>query len=310
MFGLKQRMQELLWFYDFLKRKKYKQSYINKYFGRCCVLANGPSLKDALAKYDAGELEITSDSVMVNLAALDDHFWIIRPKHMCFSDILFCQDFAPRKEQVRKQFEMLNEKVDWDINLYLCYRTTWEIETFQLYSQITNPYIHFMPMNEIYLEKWPVKYWKRMLSSGYFMPHKGTVGNVALHVALLCGYKEIELYGVDQNWFLNFHMTDDNKLNVIETHFYDKDGERNMKPFIRPSDGNNKRISECMNTLCFQFRTHEIHAWWAKQIGAHILNCTPDSMIDCFDRIGHDGKIHMCPNSPEWLISHWEWPDY
>ena len=306
MAGLAKKLHMLLWYGNFLRRKKYKQPYINQYSGRCCVLANGPSLKDALAKYDAGELEITSDSVMVNLAALDDHFWKIKPKHMCFSDILFFQDHGPRKDSVKKQFDLLNTKVDWDINLYLCFTSHKDVERFISYSKITNPKIHFMPMNENYVDKWPVKYWIRMLDSGYFMPHKGTVGNVALHVALQCGYQEIELYGVDQNWFLNFYMADDNHLNVIETHFYDKEGERQMKPFYGACTNDNKRISECMESLCLQFRCHEIHAWWAQKKGVHILNCTPDSMIDSFERVGRDGKIHPCPYDVEKMISNWE----
>lgn len=305
MAGLGKKLQMLLWYANFLRRKKYKQPYINQYSGRCCVLANGPSLKDALAKYDAGELEITSDSVMVNLAAIDEHFWKIKPKHMCFADILFCQDFGPRRDAIKREYELLNKNVDWDLNVYLCFPSQSSIDAFIKYSQITNPRVHFVPMNEIYVDKWPVKYWKKMLDSGYFMPHKGTVANVALHVALLCGYKEIELYGVNHNQFLNFYMADDNKLNVVETHFYDKDGERKMKEATNAYTGNT-RISESMASLCFAFRCHEIHAWWAKKKGAHILNCTPDSMIDSFDRLGRDGKIHQCEYDVELLINKWE----
>lgn len=260
------------------------------------MLSNGPSLKDALAKYDAGELEITSDSVMVNLSALDKHFWLIKPKHMVFSDVLFCQDFAPRKESVRKQYDLLNERVDWELNMYLCYDNPAHVEMFKTYSRLTNPHIHFMPMNRISCNEWPRKYWKRMLDSGFFMPRMGTVTNPALHVAILCGYNKIELYGVDSDWFLNFYMPDDNHLNITETHFYDKEGERQMKPFLNPSaNGKNKHLSQCMYTLYCQFQSCEIHAWWAKQKGVQILNCTPNSMIDAFDRVGRDGKIHDCP---------------
>lgn len=305
MLGIRRHMQVLLWYIEFLKTKRYKQPYINQYSGRCCVLANGPSLKDALAKYDDGDLKITSDSVMVNLAALDEHFWKIKPKHMCFSDIMFCQDYEARKDSIRKQYTMLNERVDWDINFYLCFTNPKDVENFISYSQITNPKIHFVPMNEIYVDKWPVKYWKRMLDSGYFMPHKGNVANVALHVALLCGYKEIELYGVDHNRFLNFYMADDNYLNIADKHFYDGPEEIKLSPATNPYSGHT-RISECMQALSLAFRCHEIHSWWAKQLGVHILNCTPDSMIDCFDRIGRDGKIHHCPHDIDDTIRYFE----
>lgn len=305
MAGIGKKIQMFLWYMNFLRQKKYKQPYINQYSGRCCVLANGPSLKDALAKYDAGEVDITSDSVMVNLAALDDHFWKIKPKHMCFSDILFCQDYEPRKEQVRKQFDMFNEQVDWDINFYLCYTSHKDVERFISYSRITNPKIHFMPMNENYVDKWPIKYWKRMLDSGYFMPHKGNVANVAMHVALLCGYNEIEVYGIDHDRFLHFYMADSNQLHIVEQHFYDKTKEQTMTPATNAYSGNT-RVSEVIEAQCFQFRSHEIHAWWAKQKGVHILNCTPNSMVDCYDRLGRDGKVHPCIYDADHLVYGWE----
>lgn len=288
------RMQKLIWLIDYLKTPKYKQTYINQYSGRCCVLANGPSLKDAFHKFDMGELEITSDSIVMNLAALEKHFWIIKPKHMCFADIMFCMDYDLKKEQIKRQFQLLNEKVDWDMNLYLCYDDPKHVELFKSYSILKNPHLHLIPMNRIPCNNWPRKYWLKALSSGIAMPRVGTVSNVALNVALLCGYKQIELYGVDQNWFLHFGVNDDNLLCTIEEHFYDKEGERVYRPFLSPyKNGGNKFVSECMETLFVQARSHEIHAWWAKQIGATIINMTPGSIIDAFDRIGSDGVIHQ-----------------
>ena len=279
------RMQKVLWLVDFLFSKKFKQEYKNQYSGRCCVLANGPSLNDAFTKYDQGELEITNDSIVMNLAALDKHFWTIKPKHMCFSDSMFYQDYEPRKEAIREQFDMLNTKVDWNLNLYLCF-LPWEIEAFKKYARLTNPKLHIIPMNRRSCNEWPSKYWSRLLSSGYYMPEVGTVSNVAIHIALLCGYKEIELYGMDQIWFLNFYMADDNNLNVRIQHFYEKEETNSLKPI------QNQSIRYCMGVLYRQFRGHDMHALWAKEIGAHIVNCTPESMIDSFDRIGRDGKLH------------------
>ena len=281
----------------FLKRKKVKQTYKNQYSGRCCVMANGPSLKDALKKYDEGEISITSDSVMVNLAGLDDHFWKIRPKHLCFSDSMFYRDYLPRKEDIKKHYKLLNEKVDWDLNLYLCYETLGEIEELKKYSGLTNPHIHFIIMNRIPCDNWDPKYWNRLLSSGYFMPKVGSVGNVALHVALLCGYKEIELYGVDNSQFFEFCINDDNQLCFYDSHFYDKEGERKLKPVISTWSAENRqrRISEFMYSLYYSFKGHEIHAQWAKYLGAHIVNCNPESMVDAHDRIGRDGKLHISP---------------
>lgn len=285
----------LIW--DFIKSPRYKQTYKNQYEGKCYVLVNGPSLKDALHKYDIGDLPISSDSIMVNMGALDEHFLRIKPKHMCFADAMFYRDYGPKKKDVKKTFSIINERVDWDMNIYMCYNTSAECDKFMEYSQIKNPHIHFMRMNRLPCDNWDSKYWNKLLSSGYFMPTVGSVGNVALHVALLCGYKEIELYGVDHNQFLEFCVNDDNQLCSLDSHFYENDSKPKMKPVVSTWNAKERqrRISEYMVTLLMMFRGHEMHAQWAKYLGARILNCTPNSMIDSFDRIGRDGKIHKCP---------------
>lgn len=281
-------------FIDFIKSPRYTPVYKNKCSGKCFVLVNGPSLKKTLEKYDEGSLVITNDSIMVNLAALDFHFWKIKPKHMCFADAMFYRDYPPKKDAIRENFRLLNANVDWDLNIYTCYRYAKEHDKFVKYSEIKNPHIHIIRMNRLACDEWHPRFWNKLLSSGYFMPLVGSVGNVALHVALLSGYKNIELYGVDHNQFLEFSVNDDNQLCSLDSHFYDNSNKIKANPVISTwnSTERQRRISEYMYTMFVMFKGHEIHAKWAQEIGAHILNCTPNSMIDSFDRIGKDGKIH------------------
>lgn len=84
------------------------------------VLVNGPSLKKALEDYDKGINFFDENSFMVNLSPLDSHFFQIRPKHFLLSDPMFYQDFEQKKDQVRRMYDLLEQKVDWDMYIYTC----------------------------------------------------------------------------------------------------------------------------------------------------------------------------------------------
>lgn len=270
----------------FLFKRKYKQTYKGQFSGTCSVLVNGPSLKKIFDKFDNGEISISSDSIFVNLSALDNHFWLIKPKHYCFSDPMFYQDYEPKKDAIRKNFKLLNENVDWDLNLYMCYPTGEEYDKFIKYSQITNPKIHFIRMNRNPCDSYPSKLYNRLLSSGYFMPLVGSVANVAVYVSILAGYKNINLYGADNNMFLEFCVNDNNQLCSLDSHFYDSEKPQ-MRPFINTckTTGEAWRIEEYMYSLSVMFKGHDILNKWAKSMGVHILNCCSESMIDAYDRI-------------------------
>ena len=95
------------WFYF------HKFPYLNKYKGgKAYVLVNGPSLKKALDDYDKGINKFDENCFMVNLSPLDPRFFKIKPKHFLLSDPIFYQDFEAKKDQVRRMYTLLEEKVE------------------------------------------------------------------------------------------------------------------------------------------------------------------------------------------------------
>lgn len=287
---IKRNLAQILFFaYDIYKLKSHKFhkiKQINQFDGTAYVLVNGPSLKDTLTKYDRGELSITEDTFMVNLSALDYHFKIIKPKHYCLSDPMFYQDYLPKKRQIRDMYDILDKEVDWDMFLYLCFPTEAEYKKLIEYSKIKNPHIKFVLMNRKTCEGIiSPKLRNKLYASGYFMPEDGTIANTAIYLALIEGYKDIRLYGADHNMFLELAVNDNNELCSLDSHYYDKDKPQ-MKVFKNPTIAEDKpfRVHEFMYILYVMFKSHDLLRQLADYLGAKIINCTPGSMIDSYDR--------------------------
>lgn len=184
----------LIWYILRLPSYKFHKFPLkDKFSGTAHVLVNGPSLKRTLEEYDRGKAAIDDNSFFVNLAALDSHFLLIRPKHYCLSDPMFYQDYEPKKEAIRRMYDILNNDVDWDMYLYLCFPTEKEYDMLEQYAGLTNPHIKIIRMNRKHCSKLCSQWRNKLYATGYFMPEDGTIANTAIYLALLEGYKDIRL---------------------------------------------------------------------------------------------------------------------
>lgn len=259
---------------------------LNKYKGKkAYVLVNGPSLKKALDDYDVGINKFNEHSFMVNLSPLDPRFLKIKPKHFLLSDPIFYQDFEQKKEQVRRMYDILEEKVDWDLNLYIDFFHEWENNKLIKYSRITNPHIHFIKLNRWHCSKLCPSFRHRLYEKGWFMPEDGTIANVAIYVALIEGYKDIELYGADHNMFLDLAVNERNELCSQDSHFYEE-GKPKMHVLKNCLTTEDKpfRVHQFLHIVSVMFKSHDLLRQFADYMGARVINCTPGSMIDSYER--------------------------
>jgi len=264
----------------------HKFPLINKFKNKkAYVLVNGPSLKKALEDFDNGLNKFDSNSFFVNLSPLDPHFFQIKPKHFCVSDPMFYQDYLPKMDQIRKMYDLLDNNVDWDLYLYMCFESDSEYDKLIKYSKIKNPKIHFIRMNRKHCsDLYPsLRHW--LYKKGWFMPEDGTIANTAIYLALIEGYKEIELYGADHNMFLELGVNENNQLCSLDSHFYDQ-GKPKMKVFKNPTISEDRafRVHEFLYVLYVMFYSHNLLRQFADYLGARIINCTPGSMIDSYER--------------------------
>lgn len=254
----------------------FKNHILKQRKGKAVVLANGPSLKDVLPKLNTEAFQ-NVDFVVLNFFAESDEFWTIRPKHYCFADPMF-YGHSHREEQVKKLF-MLLAKVDWQMNLYVIAD---QYSDFLAFSKLNNEKISIVPINTQNYTGYP-SLRNFFYKHGMSCPPLSTVAILAIYVAINSGYDHIDLYGVDHTFFDSLCVDDNNRLCNRDKHFYDK-GDAALKPIIRNDNGRVFKISDYVFSIGSMFKSHDLLAEYAEYMHVDILNCTPGSMIDSYQR--------------------------
>lgn len=260
--------------------KGFSNPFKNTYKGTVAVLANGPSLRKVITHINTDSEFQNVDFIVLNYFAFEDIFFQIKPKHYCLADPMFFKD-SFRKKDALHLFSILQEKVDWNLNIYI---PKTELKLFMSFSKFTNPHLNIIPLNTIEYsgyESLRFKFYKK----GFSMPRIQTVANMAIYVGINSGYSQIKLYGVEHTFLDSLCINDKNQLCNKEKHFYDTD-EAQLKPILKTSSPNEIwKISDYLMAISWMFKSHDILAAYAKYKGVHILNCTKGSMIDSYERI-------------------------
>lgn len=248
---------------------------------RLSILGNGPSLSVQLpALVERKEWE-QCDFMAVNFFALSDEFSIVKPKYYVISDPIFFRA-AGRSERVEQFYHALAERVDWPMILYVQY---YNPEKFDYAAAVGhNPNIKVVRFHtEVFHGFRSVEFWcyRRGLGSGNF----GTVVQNGEFIAMLLGYKTIELYGVDHTLLEGLQVDDENRLCRIKSHYYDT--EQAVAEPIYYNATNPPRpytMYEYLAETAELFRGHEVLQAFAQRQGVRIVNCTRGSMIDAYER--------------------------
>lgn len=248
-----------------------------------CVLANGPSLKELLTELDAGiEKYGSADFFVLNDFVNDSHFTTLHPKYYVLSDPLFFMDTL-YAERGHKVMNALRKKVQWPMALFIPWRYK-ESKYLDVVRQ--NPNIRIVAFHSVRyygVESLRNFFYKKGLGNGEF----GTVALNAIYIALMIGYKRLHVYGIDHTFFNNIAVNSDNELCFKEEHFYEK--ETNLRPMICHYPGNTMEgksftVYEFLKEKASIFKGHQIMNDFAKEIGATIVNCSRNSLVDAYER--------------------------
>ena len=243
------------------------------------ILGNGPSLAEDLPRLIERGEHRTKDVMAVNYFALDERFGVVRPAYYVLSDPMFFRDSACR-DRVAELYRVLNEKVTWPMNLYVQY---YNPEHFDYRAALPNPNIRIVRFHtQVYRGFRSVEFWlfRRGLGSANF----GTVVQVCEYIALLLGYKTLELYGVDHTLLDGLCVDDENRLCRADGHYYD-DAPAVPKPIFQKVPHRPYTMSVYLAEVAELFRGHEVLRDYARSLGARIINRTRGSMIDSYERI-------------------------
>ncbi len=244
---------------------------------KVAILGNGPSLAKELPSLIKRRDEY--DFMAVNFFGEDERFTELKPSFYILSDPMFFRKTTMQK-RVDALYARLAECVTWKMTLYVQY---YNPEKFDYWAALPNDNIRIVPFHTTLYEGFrSVRHY--LFRRGLGSANYGTVVQVGEYIALLLGYRRLELYGVDHTLLDGLMVDNENRLCRRDSHYYDT-APSEPKPVMKKVPEVPYTVAEYLAETAQLFRGHEILRDYAESLGAEIVNCTEGSMIDAYKRI-------------------------
>ena len=106
------------------------------------------------------------------------------------------------------------------------------------------------------------------------------------------GFKKIFVAGADHSWLKELFVTELNEVLLSQKHFYDKEtlneetdkNKPTPKPMYLGGTGQTRKLHEVLLKFYYSFRSYWDIKNYAEALSVSILNITPGSYIDAFER--------------------------
>lgn len=236
---------------------------------RLIVMANGPSLATTIAEHR--DLLMSAPTLAVNFAAMTPEFRELRPRYYVLADPYFFADNSTDANLAKLRAGL--KAVDWPMTLLVPVR-------FATAARRLYPGCAMRTFNAVGMEGFaPLVHFLYRKGAGMPRPRNVLIPSIMLGMAM--GYREIIITGADHSWMQTLSVTDDNEVVSIQPHFY-KDGE-DEKARVR-HDYRNYRLHQIVESFAVAFKSYHDIAAYAARRGVKIINATPGSFIDAFER--------------------------
>lgn len=251
------------------------EKHINSEKKELIILGNGPSLAYVIDKFVVDDA-VKNDFCFVNYLVDENIFNIVKPVMYVLSDEQFFLDNHPKSIKAAQMIDSLNNKTSWPLVLLIPFHY-WKKNILQ--AKINNDNIQIFPFHHYSIlgkDKWRYFFFKKGLGTGEF----GTVVQNAIYCGLTLHYNRIHIYGVDHNFFDNLSLDEDNNLQQLSTHFYDKGNVKYTK--IVNLDGSHIPVYKFLADFSLLFYGHTFLNGYANYLGKSVINHTQNSLIDAY----------------------------
>lgn len=238
------------------------------------ILANGPSLNDTVAHH----ADFLSDKTLlvVNFCATSPMFEQLRPQLYLIADPLFW--IVDEKRE--KLFGALAEKTTWPMHLFIPARAHVDKKWSEIIA--ANPNIRTVIYNTTPVEGFrPLTHFVYAHGLGMPRPHNVLIPSIA--EALRMPFRKIYLAGADHSWLPEISVTDDNQVLMHQKHFYDQG--KSKAETVSQENLNTARLHTILYHMHVAFKSYFILRDYAQRRNREIINITPGSFIDAFDRM-------------------------
>ncbi len=231
------------------------------------IMGNGPSLSQTIADHSA--LLMHNPTMAVNFAANTEEFFRLKPRYYILADPHF---FESEHENVVRLRQNLT-RIDWEMTLFIPVKAHLNIKDAPATLKIER-------YNPIGIEGY--EWFERMAyNSGRGMPRPRNVLIPAIMVGILIGYKEIIITGADHSWTSTLSVDSRNRVVSVQPHFY-KESTSEQQRISSVYEG--VKLHEIIHSFYVAFKAYHDIECYARKRGVRILNATPGSFIDAFER--------------------------
>lgn len=247
------------------------------------VLANGPGLKSYLESVAAPESG--ADYMCVNLFALNESFEFFQPSHYVVFDPYFFVDLDKADALGTRVFTAISKKTQWPLTLYIPLR--FKGFKAKLEALLSSPLLSIVFFRDAGFSLHANAFTLPLMISQLVIPRPQNVLVAALYIALMRRYKTVYLEGADHSWHKYLYLDGDNHLMLQDVHFYDENPK--LSPFFKDPV---RKVYFSMEEIFLAF--HRVHKSYgalrrvAEVMKIRIVNRTPDSFIDCFEKTTRD----------------------
>lgn len=240
---------------------------------RLIILGNGPSLRTTLSE-SRGVLE-KSQLMAVNFFANSPEFNQLRPDYYVLADGHFFAGID-KDPNVARLWENIVFS-DWKMTLFVpAGERDFMQDRVHCGGNIKIKYYNLTPAEGIPYVIYP------LFDRGLAMPRPRNVMIPSIMLAIREGFKDIVLVGADHSWSRTLWVTDNNRVVSVQPHFYEDNADERERV---ESEYAGYHLHDILNSLTIAFRSYFVIADYARRRGVRIMNATPGSFIDAFQRV-------------------------
>ncbi|MFN3341677.1 MAG: hypothetical protein ACK40M_03210 [Flavobacteriales bacterium] len=243
------------------------------------ILGNGPSLSQSLK--ELGFLD-RHKTVCVNYFPATEDFTKIKPAFFVVSaPELWLNGVEEVYVQMRKDIiSSLITKTSWPLEIFIAKEAAkhpdWRMLTAKN-SMIKVVWYNIQPAEGF---RW---FRHVFFNAQWGMPRPHNVLIPAIMLGIRSGFSNIYLLGADHSWLPQITVDDQNTVLINQKHFYDADKSR--PDVMRKLGSGSRKLHEVLQKFQYTFESYFVIQEYANSRKTRIINATPGSFIDAFERI-------------------------
>ncbi len=245
------------------------------------VIGNGPSLKKMLV--DTPAFFENKDLICVNNFPASAEFESLKPNTLVWLDnAYYPTESATLRADIKDMIEVLIEKTSWKFTILVPQMSMHSKHIQDIAKRNSHISIHYFNYTIVKGFDWfSYFFYKR----GIGMPLCQNVVVASIFLAVRIHYKSIYLTGVENSFFKDVWVNEENEVYLQHAHFYDKNNDGGKtKVHIRPGSSVKADLAAVLMMAVKTFTGYKAIKKYADHVGVHVYNVTEGSYVDAFER--------------------------